>query len=110
MPATERPVAFPCKSFFSFLVMNKTGLIIFNNIIRKCGAKDCSVKILARDISFSQQRKLGLEMPSVFLDQPGEVYQPQQGHILTGFQFNATSFFLFSFLVFLPASSKNIWL
>lgn len=49
-------------------------------------------------------------MPSVFLDQSGEVYQPQQGHILTGFQFNATSFFFFSFLVFLPASSKNIWL
>lgn len=90
MPARERLVAFPCRSFFSFLVMNKTGLIIFNNILRKCGAKDCSVKTLNIDISFSQQQK-----PSVFLEQSGEIYQPQQGHILTVFQFNATGFFSF---------------
>lgn len=95
MPARECLVAFPCRSFFSFLVMNKTGLIIFNNILRKCGAKDCSVKTLNIDISFSQQQKQGLEMPSVFLEQSGEIYQPQQGHILTIFQFNATSFFSF---------------
>lgn len=55
MPARERLVAFPCRSFFSFLVMNKTGLIIFNNILRKCVAKDYSVKTLDIDISFSQQ-------------------------------------------------------
>lgn len=101
MPARECLVAFPCRSFFSFLVMNKTGLIIFNNILRKCGAKDCSVKTLDIDISFSQQRKQGLEMLSVFLEQSGEIYQPQQGHILTVFQFNATSFFsFFPFLLF----------
>lgn len=34
-------------------------------------------------------------MLSVFLEQSGEIYQPQQGHILTVFQFNATSFFSF---------------
>lgn len=70
------------KSFFSFPVMNKTGLIIFNNTLRKWVVRLSSR--CHRNLVQSALRAVPEDL-SVLGEWSGGLWQPHRGLIVTGF-------------------------